>query len=201
MNEPPKKHVCLLVLALGLAIALLAGCERPEAAVRSAAGAAIDSLAAGEAFPNNDYYPLLPDERLSSLAYTHEPIYKVCVTALEGMAFELGEVSIDGDTATVQVTVTRPDLFTALERAQQDVAEFAESEEGAREIAVREDVNQQARYLCDWLLVNLSEHLADEDIETLTLAATAHLTRVDSGEWQLDFAENPELLKALFGVG
>lgn len=77
---------------------------------------------------------------------------------------------------------------------------YASTEEGAREVAVREDVNQRARYLCDWLLVYLSEHLADEDIEVLTLTATAHLTRDAAGAWQLDFADNPELLEALFCV-
>lgn len=190
----------LIALPLLVAALLLCGCSNQESAVRAAAAEAIDSLAAGEAFPNNDCYPLLPDERLSSLGSVHEPIYKVCVTALERMEYELGDVAVDGDTATVTVTVTAPDLFAAYDRAQQDVEAYALTEEGGAAIAVREDINQQARYLCDWLLEYLSEHLADEDIEVLELTATAHIARGADGSWQLDFAENPELLEALFCV-
>lgn len=200
MDDLADKLRRLLMLPLVLVVAFACGCAGEEAAVREATSAAIDSLVAGEAFPNNDYYPLLPDERFSDLAFTHEPIYKVCVAALERVTYELGEVSVDGSSATVEVTVTCPDLMVAFGRAQDDVAAFAASEEGNREIAVREDVNQRARYLCDWLLVHLSEHLADEDIETLTLTATAHLARDEGGEWRLDYAENPELLEALFCV-
>ena len=200
MDLSRRSFLSLLALPLAAAAALTCGCANQDAAVREAAAAAIDSLAAGEAFPNNDWYPLLPDERLSSLGSVHEPIYKVCTTALERMDYELGEVAVDGDTATVEVHVTAPDLFAALVRAQEDVNAFALSEEGSREIAVREDINQQARYLCDWLLEYLSAHLADQDIEVLELSATAYLTRGEDGSWQLDFAENPELLEALFCV-
>lgn len=186
-------------ILLALVLALVCGCSGQEAAVREAATDAIDSLAAGEALLSNDYYPLLPDERLSGMAGTHEPLYKVCISALGHVSYELGEVVIDGDSATVEVTVTAPDLFVALERAQADVAAYAATPEGIREVEVREDINQRMRYLCDWLLVYLEEHLGDEDIEVLTLSATARLTRVD-GTWQLDWAENPELLAALFCV-
>ena len=188
------------LLALLLVLVLSAcGCSDQEAAVRATTAEAIDALAAGEAFTSNDYYPLLPDERLSGLSATHEPVYKVCATALERMSYELGEVVIEGNTATVEVTVTCPDLYVALERAQGDVAAYASSPEGLREIEVREDVNQRARYLCDWLLVYLSEHLADGDIETRSFTAPAYLTR-SGGSWQLDYAESPELLAALFCV-
>ena len=173
------------LLALLLALVLSAcGCSDQEAAVRATTAEAIDALAAGEAFTSNDFYPLL---------------YKVCATALERMSYELGEVVIEGNTATVEVTVTCPDLYVALERAQGDVAAYASSPEGLREIEVREDVNQRARYLCDWLLVYLSEHLADGDIETRSFTAPAYLTR-SGGSWQLDYAESPELLAALFCV-
>lgn len=98
------------------------------------------------------------------------------------------------------MTVTAPDLLAAFERAQQDVAAYTSSEQGGKDLVVREDINQQARYLCDWLLVYLADHLADEDIETITLTATARLTRGVDGSWQLDYAENPELMAALFCV-
>ena len=97
--------------------------------------------------------------------------------------------------------MTGPILFIALERSQEDVAAYAATPEGAQAISVREDVNQQARYLCDWLPVYLEGHLTDEDIEVVTLMATAPLTRGEDGAWRLDFAENPELLEALFCVG
>ena len=190
----------LLVLSLALWAALALGCADEKPAVRDATSAAIDALAAGEAFTSNDSYALLPDERLSGLYGTHEPIYKVCQTALGRMRYELGEVAVSGDAATVEVTVTAPDLFAALERAQADVRAYVATEEGRREVEVREDINQRMRYLCDWMLVYLSEHLADEDVEQLTLCATAHLARDASGTWLLDYAENPELLAALFCV-
>ena len=203
MRAFANKLVRALLLPLLVVALLTCGCGNgagQEQAVREATAAAIDSLAAGEALTSNDCYPLLPDERLWSLAYTHEPIHKVCIAALERVSYELGEVVVDGDAATVEVTVTAPDLYVALERAQDDVTAYTNTPEAAREIAVREDINQQARYLCDWLLVYLTQHLADEDIETLTLTATAHLTRGEDGSWQLDYAENPELLAALFCV-
>lgn len=177
----------------------IVGMGDPEVVVRAAAAEAIDELAAGEALVGDDYL-LLPDERLSGLVLAHEPLYKVCAAALEGVAYELGEVSIEGDVATVGVTVTRPDLFAAFERAQADVAAYAATEEGMHEVAVREDINQRARYLADWLLVYLSGHLDDDDIETLEITATAHLSRGSDGVWRLDFAENPELLGALFSA-
>ena len=119
---------------------------------------------------------------------------------LAGVTYELGDAEVDGDQASVAVTLAGPDLFAALERAQADVAAYASSEEGNHELAVREDINHRARYLCDWLLTYLSEHLCDEDIDVLELASAALLTRGTDGSWQLDWAENPDLLAALFRV-
>ena len=200
MARTLAKPFRLLALAIALVFALACGSAGQEEAVRAAAADAIDSLIAGEAFPNNDYYPLLPDERLSELAFAHEPIYKVCKTCLERVEYELGEVHVEGDVASVEVAVRAPDLFAAFERAQADVTAYAATEEGAREIAVREDINQRARYLCDWLLVYLSDHLGDTHIEQLELTATAQLIRSPDGAWVLDLAENPELLGVLFCV-
>ena len=90
-------RIWLLALPFVLMVVLVSGCASQETAVREATERAIDSPAVGEAFPNNDYYPLLPDERLPELAYTHEPIYKVCIVALGQMSYELGEVAIEGD--------------------------------------------------------------------------------------------------------
>ena len=190
----------LLVASLAPTVLLAPACANQKTAVRAAAAEAIDALMAGEAFPSNDSYSLLPDPRLSGLEITHEPIRRVCETMLEGVTYELGDVAIDTSQATVQVTLSGPDLFAALERAQADVAAYASSAEGNRELAVREDINQRARYLCDWLLTYLVEHLVDEDIETIELASEARLTRGVDGSWQLDWAENPDLLAALFRV-
>ena len=200
MKSLPHKLARALAPLLALVIALACGCAGQDARVREAASSAIDALVAGDALPSNDYYPLLPDERLRDLAFAHEPLYKVCQTALGAISYELGDVTVEGDAAAVEVTVVAPDLYAALDRARQDVAAYALTEEAVREIAVREDVNQQARYLCDWLLVYLADHLGDEDVEQLTLTATAHLTRSDDGTWALDYSQNPELMAALFCV-
>lgn len=106
-------------------------------------------------------------------------------------SFEVGDATVDGDSASVSVTVTNQSLSAAADAAASDYAAWAETEESQQAYA---ESGRQA--LVDKLVELLYARLdANESPVTTTVAVS--LSKDGDGNWSVD--GTPEFFSALYG--
>ena len=106
-------------------------------------------------------------------------------------SFEVGDATVDGDSASVSVTVTNQSLSAAADAAASDYKAWAETEESQQAYA---ESGRQA--LVDKLVELLYARLdANESPVTTTVAVS--LSKDGDGNWSVD--GTPEFFSALYG--
>ncbi|WP_117204974.1 hypothetical protein [Paratractidigestivibacter faecalis] len=106
-------------------------------------------------------------------------------------SFEVGDATVDGDSASVSVTVTNQSLSVAADAAASDYAAWAETEESQQAYA---ESGRQA--LVDKLVELLYARLdANESPVTTTVAVS--LSKDGDGNWSVN--GTPEFFSALYG--
>lgn len=106
-------------------------------------------------------------------------------------SFEVGDATVDGNSASVSVTVTNQSLSAAADAAASDYAAWAETEESQRAYA---ESGRQA--LVDKLVEFLYARLdANESPVTTTVAVS--LSKDGDGNWSVD--GTPDFFSALYG--
>lgn len=110
----------------------------------------------------------------------------------KNFGYEIGEVSVDGDTATASVTVTNASLSAAVEAAGADFATFAQSADS------QETYRQGGKTaLFEQLVSYVYAHLdANESPVVTTLTITC--TKDDEGNWAPQIDREP-FFSALYG--
>ena len=106
-------------------------------------------------------------------------------------SFEVGDATLDGNSASVSVTVTNQSLSAAADAAASDYKAWAETEESQQAYA---ESGRQA--LVDKLVELLYARLdANESPVTTTVAVS--LSKDGDGNWSVD--GTPEFFSALYG--
>lgn len=106
-------------------------------------------------------------------------------------SFEVGDATVDGNSASVSVTVTNQSLSAAADAAASDYAAWAQTEESQRAYA---ESGRQALVdkLVEFLYVRLD---ANESPVTTTVAVS--LSKGEGGNWSVD--GTPDFFSALYG--
>ena len=106
-------------------------------------------------------------------------------------SYEVGEAAVDGDSATVQVTVTNQSLAAAADAAASDYSAWADTEEAQQAYA------QDGRQALLDKLVELLYARLDANESPVTTNVSVSLTKGEDGSWSVD--GTPEFFSALYG--
>lgn len=142
------------------------------------------------AWPADDYGDAETMEALERYGVSADEWRRHCLSHLE---YEVGEASVEEDSATVPVTVTNASLAAALEAAGADFAAFAETSEAEDAYA-----SGGRAALFSRLVEMVYEHLdANESPVTTTVGVT--LTKDDDGSWVPEISGDRGFFSALYG--
>ena len=110
----------------------------------------------------------------------------------KNFSYELGEASVDGESATVDVTVTNTSLSAALDAAGSDFTAFTETQESEDTYA------QGGKAALFSHLVDLVYAHLDANESPVTTTISLALTKGDDG-WAANVSGNEEFFSALYG--
>lgn len=187
------------------ALAILVGfgataCKSEADQVRDAASALLESYVVpvpnedGEepedpAWPAADFGDAPTMEVLEKYGVFADEWHRHC---FKNFSYELGEASVDGESATVEATITNTSLSAALDAAGADFTAFAETQES-------EDTYAQGGKAALFLhLVDLVYAHLDANESPVTTKISLALTKGDDG-WVANVAGNEEFFSALYG--
>lgn len=190
-----------VVVVTALAVAAALGVFRSDA--RRAADAVEELMASyvvpvadedgeepDDAWPADDYGDAETMEALERYGVSADEWHRHCLAHLE---YEVGEASVEEDSATVPVTVTNASLAAALEAAGADFAAFAETSEAEDAYASGGRAELFSR-----LIEMVYEHLdANESPVTTTVGVT--LTKDEDGVWVPEVSGDRGFFSALYG--
>lgn len=185
--------VAALVACL-VCVLLLAGCggnSGDELAVRDVVTSTLEAYEADDVASGAQ--DLLGETTRSELAEYGIDADEYLSRCLANYSFEVGDVTVDGDTATVEVSVTNLDLDAAMSAATSrfeayvdtDEAETTYEEGGERELMVK---------LFDYLFEAME---SSADLVTNTVEVTC--AKDEAGVWACSLGDNPALVKAILG--
>lgn len=141
------------------------------------------------AWPAADFGDAATMETLEKYGVSADEWHRHC---FKNFSYEVGEPSVDGETATVSVTITNTSLASALDAAGADFTAFTETQES-------EDTYAQGgkaalfSHLVDLVYAHLD---ANEAPTTTTVDLT--LSKGDDG-WALNVSGNEAFFSALYG--
>jgi hypothetical protein len=185
--------VAALALTLGLAGAVgLTGCSSSDEAVRTEIAASIDSdFAQLQNLTSDVAADVLASDFVAELQAAGVDPAAVAGPLFAELTYTVGDVTVDGDQATVQLTVTNRDLNTALQLYTATVTNELASTAGRDALAALSDVEVTA-HMAD-LLVQ-----AIEDPSVSLVTSTVELVyQQDGTSWVLQNGD--ELSVALMG--
>lgn len=178
-----------LVLAFGLAVGL-SGCgQNDEQLIRASVTEALDTFKN----PTAESLEKFIDESGADLSTVEQ--YGVDFTefltrTLKHFDYTINDVTVDGDTAEVSVTLTNADLRKALEAALSDITDLSEyadmltGEDGQKEFV--------QMFMQKWY-----EQIEKSD-ELVSTDAVFKLTKTD-GKWSVDRESIDEVVTAMYG--
>lgn len=141
------------------------------------------------AWPAADYGDAATMETLEKYGVVADDWHRHC---FKNFSYEIGEATVDGDAATVGVTVTNTSLAAAVEAAGSDFAAFSETQESEDTYA------KGGRAALFSHLVDLVYAHLDANESPVTTTVDLALTRGDDG-WVLDVSGNEAFFSALYG--
>ena len=106
--------------------------------------------------------------------------------------YEIGDIKVDGDAATAELTIENTDLDAAFEVWEEDISSWITSSE-AQDLYAEEGENALMKYSFEQLMDTI-EH---GDIDIVSDDVTVSLEKVD-GEWAISEDSYDDLVNALF---
>ena len=185
----PSLVLAGLALALVLALGLVGCARRDERQVRRGVEEAF------ELFCSPSEEDLASAIEASGLDVSEhgdggEELYAFMSHCFAHLSYEVGAVRLEGDRATVEVTVTTVDYPAIAEQVRQEVAQSID--EDVDSLLAGDEESPLRRY--DALLYQR----LDEADATVTTQVALHLSKV-GGTWQLEDQSYGDLLAALLG--
>lgn len=116
--------------------------------------------------------------------------------AFKNLSYTIDEVTVDGDTANVKMTITNVNLDEAMDAALAEFDKWTDTDEAAKTYS---DGGEEALYqkLFDMLYAQI-DTLGDGG--TKTTEATLYLAKQDDGTWDItNDADNQEFYAAIYG--
>lgn len=107
---------------------------------------------------------------------------------LDGFGYEIGDITVDGDTATAEVTITVKSYNDIMSALQSDFAEWLNSDEASAVTSEEELYQELGRMLIE----------AVQNTEAAQSTLTVDYTKNDD-EWTMDYSSRSEI-NALFGA-
>lgn len=181
---------CVLVMAMGIGIT---GCTDEKQAVEDTVTTELDML------KNPDQDAI--DEWLDSDEATKEELDTYGIDALEFMQhtfgrfdYEIDDVTVDGDTATVDLTVSNADVTTAMENASEQLMASVYTDEEVYDMAINNDQKglMQKLFSLYYDEVDSVDMIEDQDV-------TLELEKNDDGDWEITDDSASDLMVALVG--
>lgn len=141
-------------------------------------------------WPASDYGDVATMEKLATYGVDTEQWRR---HSLEHMDFEVGEVTVDDDAATVSVTITNASLSAAVDAAGSDFAAFLETQEATDLYAQSGKAALFAR-----LVDSVYAHL-DADQTPVTTTVAVACSKSEDGSWTPDVTGDVAFFSALYG--
>ena len=184
------KNALVALVACVLALGVSACGSHEEEAIRQG----VDEMMAVFQNPvENDASSFVDDETLSVLEDYGIDANEYLSHCFRNLTYEIGDVTVNGDTATVSMSVTNANLMDALNVAGEEFGAFAETDE-ATELYQSEGEEALFAKLFEYLYANLDA----EDVELTTTDVQLTLTKDEEGNWTVD-SDNPEFYSAIYG--
>lgn len=191
----------LLACACALAVGLCCGaCASDESQAKDVVTALMEAYVVpvpdeegkepeDSAWPAEDFGDAATMEVLEGYDVSADEWRRHC---LKNLSYEVGDATVDGDAATVSVTVTNASLSSAVAAAGADFATYAQTQEA-------EDAYAQGgrAALFNYLVDRLYAHL-DANEAPVTTTVEVMLAKGDDG-WVADVAGNEAFFSALYG--
>lgn len=184
------RGVVLALVACVLAVSLSACGDNGEQEIRDA----IDAMMAVFQNPvEHDAASHLDDATLARLEEYGVDGNEYLSHCFGNLSYEVTGVSVNGDVATVQMSVTNASLADALSAAGQDFDEYADTDE-ARALYQSDGENALFAKLFEFLYARLDA----EDVELRTSNVQITLVKDEEGVWVVN-TDNPDFYTALYG--
>lgn len=182
------------LLAGAVASGGLAGCgssSADELAVRDAVTATMEPYVAEE--PPSDAVAILGDATQAELREYGIDASEYVRRCLANLSYEVGDVTVDGDTATVGLSVTNLDVTAAMSAAASRFDAYADTDEAE---TAYEDGGEAA------LMAKLFDYLFEamgSSAELVTTTVDVTCAKDEAGVWGCSFDDNPALKAAILG--
>ena len=183
------RSALVALVACVLAFAVTACGNNEEEAVREAVDAQMASFLN---VAESDLVSQLDEESIATLQEYGVDAVEYYTHCFKNFSYEITDVTVDGDTATVTLNVTNANLGEALNAAGEDFGVFAASDE-ATELYQSEGEEALFAKLFEYLYARLDA----EDVELVTTEAQLTLTKGEEG-WTVDgFSDS--FISAVYG--
>lgn len=178
------------VLALGLAVGLNGCGKNDEELIRASVSEVMDVFKNPtkenlQKFVNED------EMDLSTLEEYDIDIYEFLGHSFKHFDYKINEVTVDGDTASADLTLTNADLGSVVEDATAEITEHID--EYADVINGDNGRNEFMKIFFNKIYEKL-----DASEETVSTDATLRLNKVD-GEWEVDDSSIDTVVSAMYG--
>ena len=184
------KGMLAVLLALGISFSVSACGDNSEEAIREGG----DSMMAVFLNPvENDAASFVDDATLSQLEEYGIDANEYLSHCFKNLSYEITDVSVSGDSATVTMSITNANLMDALNGAGEDFGAFASTDE-AVELYNTEGEEALFAKLFEYLYARLDA----EDVELTTNEVQLTLTRDEEGTWTVN-TDNPDFYSAIYG--
>ena len=182
------KLIGVLAVSLMLAACSLFGGE--EGDVRDAVDATMKIFKFAE---NSDAASFADQNTIDTLSAYGVDANEFLAYCFKHLEWEIGDVKISGNTASVAVTITNINLGTALERAGELFETFSDTDE-AHELF--DEQGESA--LVEKLFSYFYEVVDSGEVATTSSDVTVTVVKDDEGTWTVD-PDNDALYRALYG--
>ena len=197
MDTKPSlvKRVMIGVAAAALAVSVCACSAGPkeEDNVRSMVDATMAIFKNPTSENISDY---IDDETASALDAYGIDLSDFLAHAFKNLSYTVDEVTVDGDTAQVKMTITNVNLDEAMDTALEEFNKWTDTDDAVK---VYNDEGQDGLYkkLFDTLYEQIDK-LGDGG--TKTTEATLYLAKQEDGSWDItNDADNQDFYAALYG--
>lgn len=186
-----KTLALALVLALGMVALVACGAQKggAEAEIQEVLTSTLEEVRD----PSDDTISTYLDEdTIDSLDAYGIDAKEFWACLFSNLDYEIGDIKVDGDTATAELTIENTDLDAAFEVWEEDISSWITSSE-AQDLYADEGEAGLMKYSFEQLMDTI-EH---GDIDVVSDDITVSLEKVD-GEWAISEDSYDDLVNALF---
>ena len=182
-----------VVLGLGPSLGLTAcSANNDEEEVRSAITTTLDAFKNPSEESLSPYLGTTDNETIAQLSASGVDLYDILAHLLSKFDYAVGEIAVDGDSATAEVTVTNVDLRKASETLQGEIADDPQFLANL----IAKGAQKDAEGIYALILEKLYDAI-DDTADTASANATLKLEKRD-GAWTVDDDSISELVSKSF---